>query len=412
MAPSFDGGSGRRSSWVVVGIWAVTLTLTAISVVMLALNFNTEAGVRWGPRGFFGVFAVAFSTVGALICLRRSDNLIGWLLLGVGLGSSLQFLTAEYAVYGVLTSPVELPLSMVVAWVSNWLWIPVAVPFILLLPILFPQARLPSPRWRFLVGLSGAAMLVLMLTEMVRPGPMENFTRRANPFAVESTAGLAGTVYGASFGVFFLVAFVSMVRLVYRLRDAHGKERQQLKWFTYAALLLVLVGLPGGWTFGWGGLADVVGPWLLIICILGLVAAVGIAILRYQLFDIDLIIRRTVTYSLVLAALVVAYLLSVILLQRVFALTTGSGQNELVTVLSTLAIAALFVPVRNRVQETFDRRFYRSKYDAQQVLTRFAETVRDETNLDNLIDSLVQVVNETMRPKSLSLWLRKGQRGK
>jgi hypothetical protein len=213
----------------------------------------------------------------------------------------------------------------------------------------------------------------------------------------------------AAYLTLLLLTLASVVSLLVRLARATGMERQQLKWFVFAASLaapgffllvlgLVVEGLSRGWIF-------VSGLWFLIATVGGIAVASAIAILRYRLYDIDLIIRRTLIYSALTALLAGAYLASVLVLQSVFQAVTGEAQGELVTVLSTLTIAALFLPLRGRVQTAIDRRFFRRKYDAGRVLARFGGSVRDDVELDQLRARLLDVIDETVQPAHASLWL-------
>jgi hypothetical protein len=208
----------------------------------------------------------------------------------------------------------------------------------------------------------------------------------------------------------FLGVVAGFSSLILRYRRSNLHERQQIKWvvwsfaiLTLAAVFVALVSLTNYVTDPSSGDAS---GMVFFTAIFIVILSLGISILRYHLFDIDLIIRRTVTYTLVTALLLIIFFGSVVLLQQLFSAFTGARQNDLVTVLSTLAIAALFTPLRSRIQSIIDRRFYRKKYDAQQILSDFAKTVRDETDLERLTGRLIQVVDETMQPRSVSVWLR------
>jgi hypothetical protein len=196
--------------------------------------------------------------------------------------------------------------------------------------------------------------------------------------------------------------FAAVVSLLRRLGRARGEERQQLKWFAYATALVVLGFIPLNFI-------PTVGPLILIAALLGIPLSVGIAILRYQLYDIDVVINRTLVYGALTAALVAVYVGSVVLLQGLLRPVTGQG-NDLAIIASTLAIAALFNPLRHRIQDFIDRRFYRRKYDAAQVLAAFSATVRDEVDADKLREHLLDAVQETMQPTHVSLWLRPVER--
>ena len=216
----------------------------------------------------------------------------------------------------------------------------------------------------------------------------------------------------------YLIGFGAQIYRYFRISNA--TQRQQTKWVVLGLAVFSVFATLGitfvvTSTFRNDGAVDLqtrmLAPSFILVAILAVPLAIGFSILRYRLYDIDIIVRRTVTYAVVVALLLIVYFASVILLQRLFAGITGR-REEFVTVLSTLAIAALFVPLRNRIQALIDRRFNRKKYDAQKVLEKFGETVRDETDLEKLTNELVKVVQETMQPKSVSVWLKQEPRGK
>jgi len=272
--------------------------------------------------------------------------------------------------------------------IGSLLW-----PLIVLYFFLFPNGK-PAPRFAFWIVmpllifhflLQTIGIVFVISPDLIPTGVVENVFK---PFELV-------------IGIFFVFIFGCQV---YRfLRVSTREEKQQTKWFLFGFIFFLVLST----------LSDTLGdhnPYtaemgLLIFAFVPL--SVGIAILRYRLWDIDIIIRRTLTYALVTALLVVVFFGSVVLLQQLFSGVTGAGQNEIVTVLSTLVIAALFIPVRNRIQTEIDRRFNRNKYNAQQVMNDFANTVRDETDLEKLTARLMQVVDETMQPKSVSVWLKK-----
>jgi hypothetical protein len=239
---------------------------------------------------------------------------------------------------------------------------------------------------------------------MFDPGPMESsYMFLDNPFAWEAGEVFLERLTGIGFAAALVVLGLGITAVAWRLRHAAGVERQQLKWFLYAATIMALS--------IFGAPTNLVAAHIFMMaCILGLAAAVGAAILRYRLYDLDLLVNRTLVYAGLTATLGVLYLASVLLLQGLFLTLTGEGQPQLVTVLSTLTIAALFLPVRGRLQAFIDRRFFRKKYDAARTLASFGATLRDETNLAQLRQHMLQVVDETMQPAQVSLWLREPAR--
>jgi len=248
---------------------------------------------------------------------------------------------------------------------------------------------------------------------VVRRHPWLEYTPFLIGLVMLPLLAITNGIAGFAWTIFSIVGSIAiLIHSAFTMRDS--SSRAQLLWgvwgFILGSLMILATFLV---TFGLvsGVLADVI-TYLgnLSFAVIGI--TLGIAILRYRLFDIDVIIRRTLTYAVVTASLIIIFFGTVIVLQQFFAQLTVSGGNELVTVLSTLAIAALFVPLRNRVQAWIDRRFNRNKYNAQKVLQQFGETVRDETDLEKLTAQLMQVVNETMQPKSVSVWLKEQKRGR
>lgn len=396
MSMSLRGMS--RLPWV---IWAMTVLLVASGFVLFALTGDTTVGERWGTRWIVAPLAVTFSLVGTLIAFKQVHNRIGWILLVVGVGSSIQFFSDQYAVFGLLAYPGSLPGAIFIAWVFNWIWAFFITFGLVFVPLLFPNGKLVSPRWKIVIW-SGSAGIFLMTTSYAfAPGALQNFQRQPNPFGLEAMRERWILLFVCGSVILLASAALAVLSLLIRWRNASGNERQQLKWIAYAATVMVL-GASAGFIPSLQ-----IGSLLFAASIMGLPIAIGVAILKYHLFDIDLIIRRTVTYALVTTALVAVFFGSIVTLQQVFAAVTGTRRNELVTVLSTLAIAALFVPLRNTIQNAVNRRFNRRKYDAQRVLTKFAETVRDETDLETLSQELIHVVNETLQPRSATLWLKK-----
>jgi len=349
----------------------------------------------------FGMFAV----VGALLVARRPGNPIGWILSA----TSLVVLAAAletYAAYVVATRGRPDWLAIVGVWANSWYWFLFLGLALVYLPLLFPDGRLPSRRWlpvAVVPGIALAAMVVLGALVDTLSGQDIDY-QIENPIGIEGLAHVEDMplVLGV-LGVPLLIGCVGGgAAVVVRLRRSRGVERQQMKWFLYAAAPIptfpftdYLPGIVGGFVSG------LVFGWVLI----GLPMAIGIAVLRYRLYGIDVVINRTLVYGTLTASLVAVYLGSVVGLQRLLSPVVGEG-DQLAVVASTLLIAALFQPLRRRVQGFIDRRFYRKKYDAQKTLQSFSTVLRDETALDRLAPELLVVVRETMQPAHVSLWLR------
>jgi hypothetical protein len=393
--------SSRASAWLAWSVCALCLLLMAFSLLVIFVGWSTPL-----PRGWYPWQGLAIETagyigapvLGGLIASRRPYNPYGWLWLGVGLGFALISLGYSYAVYALVVEPGSLPAPRMVVVLGNYgfgLAI-LLMPFLLLR---FPDGRLPSRRWRFLAWIVVAVGAVMLI--------VAGFLPQSGSAPVENPFGLSGTVGEAIRLLFFWGAYVlfcaivlSALSLVFRFRRAAGVERQQLKWFAYAAALL------GGAVVLGFVLPDLLSTLLTTVAFLGLYTALGVAILRYRLYAIDVIINRTLVYGSLTGTLALVYLGGVATTQTTFrALTGQQEQPQLAVVVSTLVIAALFTPLRRRIQAFIDRRFYRRKYDAAKTLEAFSAKLRDETDLDALNAELVGVVQETMQPAHVSMWL-------
>jgi hypothetical protein len=397
--------SRRAASLLAWSLWALTVTLTALGLLLLNLNLshpNSHIYDTWLDNTLNALF---YSTVGALIASRRPENPVGWLLCLFALGESIQHFSAEYAIYALLSQPNSLPAGEAMAWIVSWI-LPIIIGLSLFYILLFPTGQLPSRRWRSLAWLSVAYILVGVMLGAFSLGPVDTLGPIRNPLGIE---GFFRNLYEAVLNTMSPVLLVAAASSVFvRLRHAIGVERQQIKWFAYAAAATV-IGLFLAYV-----IPTVIDtpPWLeragyalFIALIPAIPISIGIAILRYRLYDIDILINRTLVYGSLTATLVALYLGGIVMLQRLFVVFTGE-KSTLAVVASTLVIAALFTPLRRRIQSFIDRRFYRRKYDATKTLEAFSAKLRDETDLDALSDDLVGVVRETMQPYHVSLWLR------
>jgi hypothetical protein len=362
------------------------------------------------------VFGVSSTLVGAVVASRQPRNPVGWFFVVSATCLAVNEATGRYAVYGLVIEPGSLPLARLMAWPSTWMWEPALVLIILFLPLYFPNGRLLSPRWRpvlwlallFSVGF-GVVFGALYPGEVdeLSPGVGGDVPGVVNPLGIEALRPLDRvTQIDIILAVLFLtIVLCSVASLVVRFWRSSGEERQQMKWLTYAATAnfamgLLVMSLPAAsaWYRAVDSLSNLV--------LAGLPVAVGIAILRYRLYDIDRIINRTLVYGSLTLMLALIYFGGVATTQAIFQALTGQQKlPQLVVVASTLVIAALFNPLRRRIQSFIDKRFYRSKYDARKTLEAFSAQLRDETDLDALGYDLVGVVRETMQPAHVSLWL-------
>jgi hypothetical protein len=396
--------------------WAVVPLALLGYVLYLALGVTSPAvngPSAFSPDDAVWVFGqLAFAVVGAVVASRRPEVPIGWLFCAAGLTGMVEGIAARYAVHG-LAGPPGPPAGGAAAWLSAALWYPNGA-LLVLAGLLFPSGRPPSPRWWRVAwllavggGLAGAAMLLLW------PGrglELLDF-RPGSPRAPLGTAIM-------NVAVFMLVAagVATVVALLARLRSARGLERQQLKWLSYAGALAVAGLLLRLLPQAVGVVGSVPGPLGLAATVLtaggvlGIPVAVGVAILRHRLYDIDRIINRTVVYGLLTTALGLGYGGAVLVLGQLFGDVSGHPPSWAVAG-STLAVAALFQPARRRLQDAVDRRFNRRRHDAVRTIQAFSARLRNEIDLDTLTVELLAVVNRTMEPTQASLWLRPPAKG-
>jgi hypothetical protein len=357
------------------------------------------------------VVAVVFALVGVVLAAKRPRNLVGWLLLGVALSLSLNVAFVRYAVYGVLAHPGALPGATMAASLGASAWVLLLSAFALLL-LTFPHGRLPSRRWRRLVWGLVAADIAVWVSGTTPPGPLPRpLGAHDNPFGVGALDTLDKYLPVAGWAL-FLVFAAAAVSLVRRFRQARGDERQQYKWFAYASVVfpVVLVGLQiGDGAFGQASTFDTVGSSVTAVAAAIIPVATAVAVLRYRLYDFDRVVSRTLVYGALSALLAGCYAGLVLGLQAAFGSVTQG--NELAVACSTLAVAALFRPLRRRVQTAVDRRFYRSKVNAEATLARFGARLRHEADLDSLRAELQAVVGQTLAPAHVSLWLRPQEPG-
>jgi hypothetical protein len=409
--------TARRTAWAVFGL---TLALWFVTIFLQweAREVSTFSGGGSGTTNFIGaVVAVlvllVFSITGLLIGIRRPDNLIGWLLLAIGTGWAVLGFAMSYADYGLRLHPGSLVWADAAAGLSLAVWVvPIGLIAVFLM-LLFPDGHLPGRRWRWLAYVGTFAVVACFVVGILAPGTMDaqGYANARNPFGVEALE----PVIDHSQPLVLLIAIcmlASVASLVVRFRRSDIAERQQIKWLAAAAALAATLYLSDL------AISAVVGStpsdeptWLNVIdsvMILGICtipAAIGVAVLRYRLYEIDTIIRRTLGYGFLVATLAVVYLCGVVGIGTVLRSLTGSSGTVAVT-LSTLAIAVVFQPLRGGIQRIVDRRFYRPAYDAQAAVDGFSERLREQLDLDALCGELRSVVSGTLHPAHSSLWLR------
>jgi hypothetical protein len=421
-----EGKRGARAtSWLAWSLAGLSVAMFVISSALYILvrstpvPSNLSAG-RTVIDALTSVPVLAFPLIGALIASRHPRNPIGWICLADGFLWMFLSMIDYYGVYG-LAKPGSIPFPVVIYALGQWLWVPTIGLLAIYLVLLFPDGRLPSSRWRPLAWFSGVVIVLLSVTQGLIPGPLPDFGGVRNPFGLEGQPWVED-VTNALLVPFLLCILASAVSLIMRYRRSGGEVRQQIKWIAFSASFLGLVfvsAMVGSlilYFFAagtWESTADNPPLWLdlLFIAMLmsfgGVPIAVGFAVLRYRLYNIDLLINRTLVYGALTATLALIYFGGVATTQAIFRALTGQEQQpQIAIVISTLVIAALFNPLRRRIQGFIDRRFYRKKYDAAKTLEAFSAKLRDETDLSTFSDDLVGVVRETIQPAHVSFWLR------
>ncbi len=403
--------SARSATRIAWSMWALSMLLVVLSVPLyLFIPASRPSGITDVPDAvgavLFTALVLSFSTVGMLIVKRRPQNLIGWILIAAGFALGAEIVLSGYVDFSLARPRGRLPGTEWVAWFAQWVWVPGFGPALTFLLLLFPDGRPPSRRWRPVGWLAVAAMVTLTLGSAFTPGPFVDRPEIKNPLGLAAFGGGLLEEGGVGWLLFPASVVLSATSMVVRFRRATGEECQQIKWFALAATFAAVGWVAITFTYGMEEPLVVVGAQLLqLISFLGIPLAVGIAVLKYRLFDIDLIINRTLVYGALTAMLAAVYFGGVTATQAVFRMLTGQ-ESQLAVVASTLAIAALFNPLRRRVQAFVDRRFYRRKYDAAKTLETFSARLKEDTDLDALSDDLVGVVRETIQPAHASLWLR------
>ncbi len=378
-------------------VFAVTLVSAMAGYLLLAPNGAQDVA----EQVVLGVVFIGYALVGALIASLRPNNRIGWILIAVPTLTGLGFTAEQYAQFA--GSDPSLPLAGLASWLATWLWFP-GLGLLGFGLLLFPTGRLASRRWRPVAWLLGAS--IATISGLFAFGPTaEGDVGYENPLAILPEE-LVSTLEGPTGLLMALMIVVSAAAPLVRFRRAHGVERDQLKWFLSAAALLA-ISTPLAMALE-GVLPDPISSLLFPIGLAALPIAIGVAILRHRLFDIDLIINRTLVYGATIALLAAVYAVAVLGFQALLQPITGSG--DLAVAASTLLVVALFQPLRRRVRSTVDRRFYRSRYDAALVVQRFTGRLRDQVELDHLTDELHGSIADALQPASVAIWIREARK--
>jgi hypothetical protein len=392
----------RSAAWMLVVIDG--LLLVAIAALRLSGAVVAEASL-------LVAVVTMFAITGVVLVVRRPGNAIGWLCLALAVTGTSAIAARAYATQALVTAPGTLPGGAIAAWLAGWSATPTYLILTMFLPLLFPTGRPPSPRWRPLLWASFVCFAAFCAVAALTPGPLTGAPQFENPFGVallgEAPAVLArGIVFVSQVALMF----ACLASIIVRYRHAAPTERQQLKWFTWAFAFMFFVLMLGSSLQGIFGVAVPQLWWEFVwpISITMLPIAIGIAVLRYRLYDIDVLINRTLVYGLTTGGIAATFFGGIVVLQTLLRpFTTGS---EIAVAASTLFTVALLQPLRARIQQAVDHRFYRSRYDAARTIDGFAEELRDEVDLDAVRAHLLGAVGQTMSPAHASLWLRERAR--
>lgn len=381
--------AGRLLKLFILLLCLVTTALIFATTVFEWVVEHYGAGSRAESDVIIGLSFALIAVVGALATMGQPRNAVGWVLLLSATATGIAGFSEGWRYYLVAVRQ-DAEMASVAGWLGSISWLGGISLLLIIFPFLFPNGRLPGRRWRPVFAM--AVVLVFALIALLALAPLIS-RRYLDPDAIDE-------LLGPFFAVFPAIGLLGVVSLISRYRHAGAEVRQQTKWLmlTVGAPVVLFALLSTLEELFDASISNNVWGLLYLLIPLGL----GISLLRYNLFDVDTVIRKTVQYAIVTALLALIYFGIVVLLQRAFSSATGQTSTPAI-VLSTLVIAALFNPMRRRVQAFIDRRFYRRKYDAELVLARFAATARDETDLDELTAELLRVIQETMAPEYVSL---------
>lgn len=405
--------TASRLAWL---LWGLTAGVMVPTTALLLLNIESTLDLL--PVVANVALVMGLATVGALIASRRGGNPIGWILCAMGLAFAISSFVDEYLTRSLVSAPGSLPQNVFVTWLYEWFWGAAIAPISLVF-LLFPTGRLLTPWWRPVAWIASLGPALSAAGFALRPGLLRSSAadygvRVVNPVGVPALRGAIDEVILVGAVASLIAALASVLSLVLRFRRARGEERQQIKWLAYvgatAAVFLIATFAvePLGGSTALGNIAFML---LFSTLAFGIPAAIGFAMLRYRLYEIDRIINRTLVYGLLTALLALIYVGGVVGIGALLRVASEQESNALVVAASTLAVAALFGPARRRIQGFIDRRFYRQKYDAAQTLESFSTRLREEVDLDTLTGDLVSVVRTTMQPAHVSVWLRPASAG-
>ena len=389
------GTPGRARHHLATALMLIALAVELAAIALVVLMAGRADAMPLAVFMLVTVLVVGYAIVGWLIASRRPDNSIGWIFLAIALSMAVLVFAGGYSLYGLRVAPGSLPFADVLAWVGVWVWAPGFTLLVTLSILLFPNGQPPSPRWRPVIWAAFIAMGLLLVPAIA--------TLIGRGIEVADSVQILGTI------LILFVALASFAGMVVRYRRGGPTERQQLRWYTYAAVpemaFMVFAGFAASGSV-------TVPPLLMLVAAFVIApllpAAAAVAILRYRLYDLDRLVSRTITYAVVTGGLILVYLAISLALTAVFESFTSG--NSVVVAASTLVVAALFTPVRRRVQRVVDRRFDRARYDAERTTAAFSERLRDEVDIRTVTRELDTTVRRAMAPGGVGIWLREARR--
>src|SRR5688572_15574210 len=389
--------STRTAAWLAWGLGAISLFSFIAGLYLQSLNrsvLSVEDAEPWMIDVGFVLLFISFTMVGALIASRSPINSIGWIFCVLGLSVTLTSLCGEYAVYALATRPGSLPYGDVAAWLSGWLSGSNILTLIVLLFLLFPNGRLLSPRWSAVAWLALIAN-ALSFAQYLRPGPLDNFSPLsiANPLGVKGADTVLSIVATIGFGLTLITAIASVTSLVLRFRRAQGVERQQMKWLTFAGSAVGATFLVGPILWSIPELSSTVWSALFLCSVLSIPISVGIAILKYRLYDIDILINRTLVYGTLIVIVTGLYIILVGMVGVLF----QSVDNSFLVILATGLIAVLFQPLRQRLQRGVNRLMYGERDDPYAVLSRLGQRLEAAFAPETILPTLVETIAQSLK---------------
>jgi hypothetical protein len=384
--------------------------ILVVDLVLLAVAF--VIGAMDGPLDYFAlifqllfsVIVLGLSIIGSLIVAKQPDNRVGWLFLAASVGIAVSTASFNYISLSVHRFALALPGTVFVAWLSSWIMIPTLISLVIFVPLLFPTGHVPSPRWRPVARFGLVGICLTTIGSAMVAGPLDSIGVD-NPFGVPLSHPLVDIVGGLDAISGLLLFTLTAVSVISRYRHGTPLERLQLRWFAFPAVVgIVLLGTSS--VVNVGPVSDA--AWIgMLICLALLPIAIGIAILRHRLFDIDLVIKRTISYAVLSVLLIGLEVAGILVLEGLLTLVIEGQSQALAIALSTLAVATLFQPARRRIQRWVDLRFDRNRYDAARVVAGFSTRLRDSIDLEAVRAELAATAITALRPSSAEIWLRR-----